>query len=150
MLNTIYIAAALLEDAQAFGQLVSHDVLWALRHGDTVVVQTLPRDQKINGGGSTMTDIPTPTIANTVADHMAAANALFPTPAPADNQVERSLSDDERRVVAEVRLLALQLHDKLLRLPGGVTDEINSAKEKLREAMSWALRHVHHEQRPPV
>jgi hypothetical protein len=108
------------------------------------------RIKRLESRGGSMTEVPTPNIDNTVADRLSAANALFPTPAPADNQVERSLSDDDRRVVAEVRLLALQLHDKLSRLPGGVTDEINSAKGKLREAMHWALRHVHLEQRPPV
>lgn len=151
MVNTIYVTAPLLEDERAFRELVGGDVLEALRRGDIAVVQSFPL---INGhksnGGSAMTEVQTPTIANTVADRLSAASALFPTPTPGIHQVERSLSDDERRVVAEVRLLALQLHDKLGRVPFGVTDEINSAKKNLREAMAWALRHLHHEQRPPV
>lgn len=97
-----------------------------------------------------MSEVPTPIIANTIADKMAAANSLFPTPQPADDRVERKLTDTDRRFVAELRLLATQLHDKLSRVPFGVTDEINTAKARLRDSMTWALRHIHHEQLPPT
>jgi hypothetical protein len=152
MINAIYVTASLLEDERAFRALVGNDVLEALRRGDTAVVQTIPiiNGNTTNGGSTTMVEVPTPHIANTVADRLATANSLFPTPAPHADQVLRKLADEDRRAVAEVRLLAMQLHDKLSRVPFGVTDEINTAKAKLRESMSWALRHLHHEQRPPA
>lgn len=52
----------------------------------------------------------------------------------------RVLSDDEKRVMQEIKDMGLALHEKLAAL--GVSRELSIAKTKIEEGVMWAVKHI--------
>lgn len=59
------------------------------------------------------------------------------------SQAEASLSDDKKGVLAEIRKLATELHNKIGALEAGGSRELSLAKTKVEEAVHWVGEHLH-------
>lgn len=52
----------------------------------------------------------------------------------------RVLSDDEKKVMQEIKDMGRALHEKLASL--GVSRELSIAKTKIEEGVMWAVKHI--------